>query len=112
MTAPNPQEDRVSRTLTPRTDEAEDRCKNCGLQFVNSDDMKKLELALAAAEARAREAEKDTARLDWVEMLTIPSDEIDDLVRNWKVDGKRYPEGIRAAIDAAIALGEQGREKG
>ena len=45
----------------------------------------------------------DTTRLDWLEMLTIPSDEINDLVRNWRVNGKRYPGGIRDAIDAAMA---------
>lgn len=43
-------------------------------------------------------------RLDWLEQLVIPSEEINDLVRNWKINGKRYAEGIRIAIDAAMKV--------
>ena len=43
-------------------------------------------------------------RLDWLEQLSIPSEEINDLIRNWKVNGKRHAEGIRAAIDAAMKV--------
>ena len=41
-------------------------------------------------------------RLDWLEQLVIPSQEINDLIRNWKVNGRRYGSGIRSAIDAAM----------
>jgi hypothetical protein len=47
---------------------------------------------------------EDAKRLDWLEQLTIPSEEINDLIRNWCVNGKRYPEGIRAAVDAAMRV--------
>jgi hypothetical protein len=54
---------------------------------------------------RSCEAEgEDAKRLDWLEQLTIPSEEINDLIRNWCVNGKRYPEGIRAAVDAAMRV--------
>ena len=59
----------------------------------------------AALLASPPEAEsEDAKRLDWLEQLTIPSEDINELVRNWKVNGKRYPEGIRASIDAAMIV--------
>jgi len=62
--------------------------------------MKKLELALAAAEARAREVEK---------LLPECRRVIDDLADAANLS---YPDSILKRLDAAIALGEQGREKG
>lgn len=37
------------RSQTPRTEEAEDRCRECGLSFVPREDMEKLEIELAEA---------------------------------------------------------------
>lgn len=48
------------------------------------------------------ESLEDTKRLDWLEQLMLPDCDIGALVRDWSVNGKRYGEGLRAAIDAAI----------
>ena len=45
-----------NRELTPKTDEAEDRCSQCGIHFVLAEDARSLELAL-------REKEEECAHL-------------------------------------------------
>lgn len=43
----------MSERGTPRTDEAADRCSNCGLAFVLADDMREVERELGAMRADA-----------------------------------------------------------
>jgi hypothetical protein len=87
-----------------RVEEAEARCcpEDVGFEEWIGVLKKRLDEALRASPPEAEG--EDAKRLDWLEQLTIPSEEINDLIRNWCVNGKRYPEGIRAAVDAAMRV--------
>lgn len=50
------------------------------------------------------ELRKDAERINWLEQLT-DTDLICDLVVNWKSRDKRWPAGMRGAIDAAMEGG-------
>ena len=66
--------------------------------------------ALTTAEQQLAAVKRDAKRLDWVEQIASDGQAI-DIVINWTHGGKRYPQGIRGAIDAAIdalAGGEKG----
>ena len=68
--------------------------------LINSvNEVRKLEAELAQSKL---EAKTDAERLDWLEQLR-DTDLICDLVISWKTRNKRYPQGMRAAIDAAKA---------
>lgn len=45
--------------------------------------------------------DKERARVDWLEQLT-DTDTVCDIVVNWKSRNRRWPSGMRDAIDAAM----------
>ena len=51
-----------------------------------------------------REISLDSNRLDFIEQLT-DDNFIIELVKKWTVNHRRYSQGIRAAIDAALEEG-------
>lgn len=59
----------------------------------------------ASLEAAEKDAERDAERLDWLEQC-MDYEEILNIVAHWTFDSKRYPEGMRGAIDAAIEKGK------
>ena len=48
-----------------------------------------------------RALREDAERLDFIEQLDYNDDVNMQLIQNWRVNGKRYATGLRAAIDAA-----------
>jgi hypothetical protein len=66
------------------------------------------EAQLTAFAARIRsdameEAGRALEIIEWLEQHHWDKDELFSLINDWRTpDGKRHPEGLRAAIDAAI----------
>ena len=94
----------TAKSDTPRTDARvfDPAPGTHGHEWVYASDAKELERSLCAAEAECRALREDAARLDWLEQQ-IETNLVLDLVQKWTFNDRRYPTGMRGAIDAAIA---------
>jgi len=140
MTAPNPQEPNVSETTTPRTDNAAvfvtpaanvSLCEDWA-EAVDAEFARTLERALAAALV-SKQYSEDAAAIDrdalavatrarivaedQAEAAEARARDAEKDARMWRTYLKYYriadPELLERELDrAALALGEQGREKG
>jgi len=67
------------------------------------------EAVCTAADELDRQA-KEIEGVMWLEQQHWDKDELFELVNNWKTkDGTRHPQGLAAAIDAAIAQQKETR---